>query len=52
MSRKSHCTELINQYKELLEDFVYSLEDFEGTIGSLQKFLFFKAYYPEEFFSY
>jgi len=45
MSRKSHCTELFNQYKELLEDFVSSLEDFEGTIGSLQQCVFFKEYY-------
>ena len=41
---RTQCTELFSQYKELLTDFIHSLEEFKGTLNSLEQCVDFKDY--------
>ena len=36
MAWKAQCAEFFSQYKELLEDFTYSLEEFKETLNEEQ----------------
>ena len=44
MAWRTQCTELFSQYKELLTDFIHSLEEFKGTLNSLEQCVDFKDY--------
>ena len=49
MAWKAQCTEFFSQYKELLEDFNYSLEEFKETLNALESCVDFKEYEELEY---
>ena len=44
MAWRALCAEFFSQYKELLEDFNYSLEEFKETLNALEQCVDFKEY--------
>ena len=44
MAWKTQCADFFSQYKELLTDFTHCLEEFKGTLNTLEQCVDFKEY--------